>query len=66
MTQLDIMDGMIQRLRDRWPEVICYTDYVPQGFQRPAFLVEMGKVVQEEAGGYSGSKHVGAGVAVNF
>lgn len=52
MTQLDIMDGMIRRLRDRWPEMICYTDYVPQGFERPAFLVEVGKVVQEEAGGF--------------
>ena len=52
MTQLDIMNGMIRQLKKKWPGVICYTDQVPQGFERPSFLVEVGKIVQEEAGGF--------------
>lgn len=52
MTQWDILHGIMDRLRERWPEERYYSDYAPQNFERPAFLVEVGKVAQEEAGGY--------------
>lgn len=53
MTQRDILEAMKERLQSRWPEEECsyYTEYAPMGFRRPSFLVEMGKMTQEEGGG---------------
>lgn len=53
MTPLDILEGIQARLKERWPEgeSAYYTDYVPQGFRRPSFLVEVGPVEPEETGG---------------
>lgn len=55
MTQRDILEGITALLQTRWPEgeTAYYTDYAPQGFRRPSFLVEMGAVTQDEAGGFS-------------
>ncbi len=52
MTQRDVLMGIVERLRERWPEEKIYTDYAPQDFRRPSFLVEVGKLTQEETGGF--------------
>ncbi len=52
MTPLDILDGVQAVLKTKWPERSAryYTEYAPQNFKRPAFLTEVGSVVQEELG----------------
>lgn len=52
MTPLDILNGVQARLKKQWPEpeMTYYTDYAPQNFKRPSFLVEVGSVVQDEMG----------------
>lgn len=55
MTTLDILEGIKDLLKTKWPEpkTAYYTDYAPQGFTRPSFLVEAGPVEQQEVGGYN-------------
>lgn len=57
MTSYDILEGAQVLLKTKWPEpeTAYYTDYAPQDFKRPSFLVEAGPVEQLEMGGYSTS-----------
>lgn len=53
MTVLNILEGVAELLKERWPEpdTAYYTDLAPKGFQRPSFLVEAGPVTQTQLGG---------------
>lgn len=55
MTTLDVLKGVKALLKTKWPEpeTAYYTDYAPQGFKRPSFLVEEGPVEQVEIGGHT-------------
>lgn len=43
MTVQALMDGVKAAVQDRWPGEEVYTNYLPEDFKRPAFVLEVQK-----------------------